>query len=39
MSREANRSYVQALEGCASLLGEHVILNASTNFVENASLA
>lgn len=39
MSREANGSYVQALEDCARPLGQHVILISSTNFVENASLA
>lgn len=36
MSREANHSHVQALEGCASLLGAHVILS-SMNFVGNAT--
>lgn len=37
MSREANHSHVQALEGCASLLGAHVILLSSMNFVGNVT--
>lgn len=39
MSREDNLSYVQAQEGCASLLGERVILASGTHFVENANIA
>lgn len=39
VSREDNLSYVQAQEGCASLLGERVILASSTHVVENANIA